>query len=98
MAGPSCHTGTRSAERFAQEKIPQFLLHKKQKVARYATLQARCQERNLRDVQMKHYHMSTVHFKKAHLDILGKIMTSINTWRRHARSAIPQNRDRKDLA
>ena len=39
-------------------------------------------ERNLKDLHLKHYHMSTAHIKKrtSRLDIPGKIMTSSNTW------------------
>ena len=38
-------------------------------------------ERNLRDLHLTHYHMSTVQFKKrtTHFDIPGNFLTSINT-------------------
>ena len=40
------------------------------------------EERNLRDLHFKHYHMSAAHFQKrtTHLDIPGKNMLSVNTW------------------
>ena len=39
-------------------------------------------ESNLRDLHLKHYHMSTAQFKKrtTHLDIPGTFMTFTSTW------------------
>ena len=47
-------------------------------------------ERNLRDLHLKHCHTSTAQFKKrtTHLDTPGNFITSTSTWWRHAHSTI----------
>ena len=49
------------------------------------------EERNLTDLHLKHHHMSTAQFKNRQLAwiFLENFLTSINTWWRHAHSAIP---------
>ena len=41
-----------------------------------------CTERNLKDLHLKHYHMSTAQLKKrtTHLDIPGNCYDLYNTW------------------
>ena len=70
---PAVHWNTRYRKsRASEQKRPQALRN---------TINTLSEERNLRDLHLKHYYMSTAQFKKrtTHLDILGKDMTSINT-------------------
>ena len=56
--------------------------------------------RNLKDLHLKHFHMSFALFKKrtTHLDIPGKVMTFSSMWNRHVHFAIRRSEDQTDHA
>ena len=64
----------REETREIEQRMPRFVV-KRQKVKLSATLSTSCDERNLRDLHLKHHHMSAAQFKKrrTHLDIPGNI-------------------------
>ena len=77
--------------RASEQEMPQFFGRKAEGEALRNIISKLSEERNLRDLHLKQYHMSTAQFKKrtTHWDIPGFCMTSISTWGKHALSAIP---------
>ena len=65
--------GTRASE----QRIPRFWEKKADGEALHNIIRKLSEERNLTDLHLKHYHMSTAQFKNitTHLDIPGKILT-----------------------
>ena len=61
--------------RASEQKILQFWEEKAEGEALRNVISRLSEERNLRDLHQKHYHMSTAQFKKrtTHLDIPGRI-------------------------
>ena len=81
MARPDCHTGAMVPGDSREERCLDFGKNAEGEALRNI-INKLSAERNLRDLRLKHYHMSTAQFKKrtTQLDIPGEIMNSTSTW------------------